>query len=221
MKKIETGAWFDVKLNEFKHILDFGPVAARRKQRAIYQIEQTGLLNYLTAGQKLLDIGCGKGYIGGEIKSRVDEIRVFDIDLLDRPTNRMRRIISQTFCTADACSMPFPDGIFDRTIVFFVMHHMESELQEYLLRESMRVTKKNNGIIFVAEDTISAGDINQLRVTIAADYRLNPDFGLNKPHTFRSKEEWMEIFSELDLKTIDIVDYHTGKVPHTFFALAN
>ncbi|MFC1627446.1 class I SAM-dependent methyltransferase [Patescibacteria group bacterium] len=210
----------DYSLNEVKHVLDFGPIANRRKRRAQYHIEQTGILDNIIPSGRYLDVGCGKGYVGGEIKSEVPDVEIFGVDLDDRPTNRMRKIVSGTFSTADACKLPFPGNSFDGTMVFFVMHHMPTETQEFLLKEAVRVTKKG-GLIFIAEDTVSQDDSSQLEITTRADRRLNPDFCLEKPHNFRSKDGWGVIFEDLGLTNERIVDYQSGKVPHTFFVLSN
>jgi len=219
MTRIEVGKFLDCSLNKVKHVLDFGPIANRRKERAKYHIEQTGILSDIHSNGRYLDAGCGKGYIGGEIKSRMSGIEMFGIDLEDRPTNRIKKIVSSTFSTADACKLPFLSKSFDGVMVFFVMHHMPTETQKILLEEVVRVTKEG-GHIFVAEDTVSQDDANQLEITMRADRRSNPDFYLEKPHNFRSKDEWVVIFKDLGLTSERTVDYQSGKVPHTFFMLS-
>ena len=209
----------DSLLNEVKHRLDFGPIAARRRRRAEHHVQQTGILEYILPNRSYLDVGCGKGYIGAEIKTSVRDVGMFGIDLDDRPTKRMQKVISHTFSTADARKIPLLKEIFDGTMVFFVMHHIDLGTQESLLKEVMRVTKKG-GYVFVAEDTVPRGDIDQWKRTMKADRRFNPDFKLKKPHTFRSKEEWLSIFERLNLTSIKVVDYQSGEVPHTFFALS-
>ncbi len=206
-------------LNEAKHRLDFGPITTRRKRRAEYHIRQTGIVEYIHPNQRYLSIGCGKGYIEGEIKSTVRDIKIFGVDLFDRPTKQIQEVISHTFATANACKIPFKKESFDGTMIFFVMHHMSLETQTDLLKEAIRVTKKG-GLIFIAEDTVPKGDINQWKTTIKADRKFNPDFQLKKPHTFRSKEEWLHIFRSLKLTETKTVDYQSGKISHTFFALS-
>ena len=219
VNKEAIGRFADNSLNEVKHLMDFGPIAARRSKRAHYHINETGLLDHISTGQQILDVGCGKGYIGGNIIKLIEGVQILSVDINDRPTKRMRGVTDDTFAKADACELPFSDESLDATISFFVMHHMPLKDQKRLLKENIRVTK-NSGLIFIAEDTVPTGDDGQMRITTEADRRFNPDLSLKKPHNFRSREEWVDLFDELDLNIEETVNYHSGKVPHTFFVLS-
>ena len=209
----------DFLLNEVKHKLDFGPIAEHRKRRAQFHIEEIEIMKEIAPRACILDIGCGKGYVGGELKSKDESLDIFSVDLGDRPTKRMRKITSETFSMADASVLPFPDKSFDGVMVFFVMHHMPTNTQLKLLKEAKRVVKQE-GHIFVLEDTVPEFDNSQLEITEKADKRFNPDFFLNKPHNFRSENKWNEVFCDLGLTLQRTVNYRSGKVPHTFFLLS-
>lgn len=216
--RTELGQALVGKVNEVKHLLDFGPIAARRDKRAHYQLEHAEIGEFIVSGGTYLDIGCGKGYIRKSLEGLKPSVRVFGCDLYDRPTKRMRRLTSNTFTTSDGLNLPFPEASFNGVSLFFVLHHVPFEKHERLLKESMRVIR-DDGYIFVAEDTVNFGDVKQWKVTNKADRKFNPDFGRKQPHDYRSAEDWKSMFAENGLLVVREISYQTGKVPHTFFVL--
>ena len=214
----ELGQSLAYTVNEIKHLLDFGPLAARREKRAEYQLEQTEIGEFIVSGGAYLDLGCGKGYIRRCLEQLKPGVYVFGCDISDRPTKRMRQSTSETFATADGLNLPFPDATFDGVSLFFVLHHVPFEEQEKIIEESVRVVK-GGGYIFVAEDTVEPNDVKQLEITRSADRRFNPTFGLNRPNDYRSSEDWRTMFNGNGLKVIREKEYRTGNVPHTFFVL--
>lgn len=216
--RTELAQTFISAVSEVKHLLDFGPIAARRDRRALYQLEQTKIGEYIVSGDMYLDVGCGKGYIRRHLEQLKPNVRVFGCDIDDKPTKRMKLATSQTFTTADGSSLPFPDRSFDGAMIFFVFHHTPHEIQERILLESIRVVR-NGGYIFIAEDTVSKNDAKQWEVTLRADRKFNPEFGLKRPHDYRSSEEWKDLFFTNDLKLLNEISYYSGEVPHTFFVL--
>lgn len=216
--RTELGQTLIDTVNEAKHLLDFGPIAARREKRARYQLEQTEIDEFIVSGGRYLDVGCGKGYIRRSLEELKPDVRVYGCDFYDRPTKRMRQSTSATFATADGLNLPFPNARFDGVSLFFIFHHVPLEEQENLLKESVRVIK-GSGYIFVAEDTVNFGNAKQWEITRKADRRFNPSFRLNLPNNYRNAEDWKNMFSKNGLTVIREKHYQTGKVPHTYFVL--
>ena len=214
----EFGQSLAYTVNEIKHLMDFGPLAARREKRAQYHLEQTEIGEFIVSGGAYLDLGCGKGYIRRRLEQLKPGVHVFGCDIADRPTRRIRQSSSATFATADGLNLPFPDATFDGVSLFFVLHHVPFEEQENIVEESIRVVK-DSGYIFVAEDTVDPDDVKQMEITRRADRRFNPTFGLNRPNDYRSSEDWRTMFNRNNLTVIREKGYRTGNVPHTFFVL--
>jgi cyclopropane fatty-acyl-phospholipid synthase-like methyltransferase len=106
---------------------------------------------------RVLDVGCGRGEIIRHCM-RLD-IPAFGIDYAEVATLMTRETIAQeasalegrpavaAVCRSDAKRLPFPDGAFDRVLLFDVVEHLYPwELHEALL-EARRVLKDSGRLI--------------------------------------------------------------------------
>lgn len=90
-------------------------------------------------GPRLLDIGCGTGFIIRLAKSFFSEIH--GIDISPAMLARIKRSRGVTLHTGDIQKLPFRNGFFDLVTAYAVLHH----LRDYkgVLREVYRVLKRN------------------------------------------------------------------------------
>lgn len=103
----------------------------------------------LTAGTRLLDIGCAKGFMLHDLAELIPGIEVKGIDVstyaIDNAIADMRPHVS----VASAVELPFPDHSFDVVIAINTLHNLERDELIKALREIERVGR---GKAFVTVD---------------------------------------------------------------------
>jgi ubiquinone/menaquinone biosynthesis C-methylase UbiE len=99
----------------------------------------------LSAGQRVLDVGCGTGTLAIEAARTVGSSgRVEGIDpsseMIARAKSKAPTNLSNPrFQEAGIESLPFPDNSFDSVLSSLMFHHLDSELQKTGLAEILRV----------------------------------------------------------------------------------
>ncbi|HEU5473184.1 MAG TPA: methyltransferase domain-containing protein [Actinophytocola sp.] len=112
------------------------------------------LLDRLTAGQSLLDVGCGPGTITADLAALVAPGRVVAVDqaadVLDdaRAVAAERGLTNVEFRTGDVAALDFPDGTFDVVHAHQVLQHVADPVGA--LREMRRVCRP--GGVIAARD---------------------------------------------------------------------
>lgn len=103
--------------------------------------------NYLTKGDKVLDLGCGNGRYYELFKNK--EIDYIGVDSSEKLVNIAKeKYPAVKFQAEDALNLPFPDNHFDKIYSIAVLHHIPSkELRMEFLKESKRVLKKDGILI--------------------------------------------------------------------------
>lgn len=105
------------------------------------------LKDWMFAGEKFLDLGCGNGRFIELFKEQ--NIEYFGVDNSERLIKIAKeRYPQETFQTVDALNLPFPDNFFDKVLCVAVLHHIPSD--EYRIRflsEAKRVLKPGGALI--------------------------------------------------------------------------
>ena len=149
---------------------------------------------FIDTGDRVLDIGAGGGWIGENVsKSRSASVTLLDVSDMNRTSFPLR--------VYDGKHMPFSDAFFNVSLLVFVLHHCEDQIQ--VLREAVRVSGKR---IIIFEDTFR----NSLEKFLAGlnDWISNSPFFLadplkmNMPFHYRRVEEWEDIFKKFSLKVM-------------------
>ena len=107
------------------------------------------------AGNRILDVGCGAGTAEVHIGQHVSQTRLVGVDLILERVMRAKRETAAhnqraRFATADACRLPFRDGVFDSTFCVAVLQHV-GEVDE-AVREFVRVTRIGGRVVAVEPD---------------------------------------------------------------------
>jgi ubiquinone/menaquinone biosynthesis C-methylase UbiE len=101
----------------------------------------------LKAGQRVLDIGCGKGFLLHDLAAAVPGLKIAGLDLSSYAIENAMSEVREFLQVGDAVSLPYPDGYFDLVISVNTLHNLRLPGLEIALREIGRVGKKNKYIV--------------------------------------------------------------------------
>ncbi|HEY3436978.1 MAG TPA: methyltransferase domain-containing protein [Actinotalea sp.] len=117
------------------------------------------LLPHLSAGQSLLDVGCGPATITVDLARRVAPGEVVGVDVsaavleIARETAAGAGVTNVRFQTGDALALPFADDTFDVVHAHQLLQHLTDPVGA--LRELRRVTRPG-GVVAVRDADFSA-----------------------------------------------------------------
>jgi SAM-dependent methyltransferase len=94
-------------------------------------------------GDKILDIGCGKGFQLFELTQLCPGVEVYGIDVSTYAIDNAKEEIKDRTQVGNANSLPFPDKHFDFVFSINTLHNLHSYDLDKALREMERVGKKN------------------------------------------------------------------------------
>ncbi|HEX7749444.1 MAG TPA: class I SAM-dependent methyltransferase [Bordetella sp.] len=97
----------------------------------------------LKAGDKVLDIGCGKGFLLYEMSLLEPGLEICGIDISPYAIEHAKEEIRDRLQVANAIQLPFPDDHFDLVFSITTLHNLHNYDLDKALREMERVGKKN------------------------------------------------------------------------------
>ncbi|WP_216916680.1 class I SAM-dependent methyltransferase [Nocardia noduli] len=101
-------------------------------------------------GDRVLDIGCGTGYLTRRLAAIVDSGTVVGIDPSAAGIDRARRITEESNCTYStgvAESLPAEDDSFDVVANCLMLHHLPEDLRPTALAEMRRVLRPGGRLL--------------------------------------------------------------------------
>jgi ubiquinone/menaquinone biosynthesis C-methylase UbiE len=144
------------------------------------------LAPHLGAGQAVLDVGCGAGYVAWQLAERLR----CDVQAVD--VGDFRRVPVGRFSVFDGLRLPFPDRCFDAVLLSFVLHHMPDVYKPFLLAEARRVSR---GKVLVLEDT-PRNPLDRLFSWWHGE-RFRQRVGSRESFGFLSGAEWTRLFGRM------------------------
>ena len=100
----------------------------------------------IKAGSKILDVGCGKGFLLYDFTKVVPGVEIYGIDVSSYAIANSKPEVSRHLHVANATKLPFPDNHFDLVYSLNTLHNLHAYDLELALREIERVGKNHKYI---------------------------------------------------------------------------
>ena len=97
----------------------------------------------LNSNSKILDIGCGKGFLLYEFTKLLPGIEICGIDISNYALKHSKKEVSDLLYFGNAVDLPFESNYFDLVISINTLHCLNSYELDNALREMERVGKLN------------------------------------------------------------------------------
>ena len=97
----------------------------------------------LKAGDKVLDIGCGKGFLLYDLKQALPSLEVAGLDISSYALSKADPTLAPFLTRGTAAKLPYEDDSFDLVISITTLHNLHCYNLDKALREMQRVGKKN------------------------------------------------------------------------------
>ena len=95
---------------------------------------------------KILDVGCGKGYLLFDFLKVIPDAEIFGIDISNYAIENSKKEIRKNLQTGNATELPWPDNYFDLVYSINTFHNLHNYDLDKALREFDRVGKNNKYI---------------------------------------------------------------------------
>jgi protein-L-isoaspartate(D-aspartate) O-methyltransferase len=103
----------------------------------------------LKAGDRILDVACGKGFLLHELTRAVPGVEVAGIDISDYAIGHAKDEIKSSLQVGNATSLPFPDNSFDFVVSLGGLHNLPIMHLYDAVREIERVGRGTSKYIMV------------------------------------------------------------------------
>jgi SAM-dependent methyltransferase len=101
----------------------------------------------LRPGHRVLDVGCGKGFLLHEFTRAVPGLEVAGLDVSRYALNNAKEEVKPFLREGDAASLPYPDRSFDLVVSINTLHNLRLPELERALREIGRVGRGHSYIL--------------------------------------------------------------------------
>jgi protein-L-isoaspartate(D-aspartate) O-methyltransferase len=101
----------------------------------------------LKSGDKILDVGCGKGYLLYELTQAVPGIEIVGLDISEYAIKNAKEEVKLFLQAGNATALPYPDNTFDFVVSILTLHNLYNYELQQALQEIERVGKQNKYIV--------------------------------------------------------------------------
>jgi ubiquinone/menaquinone biosynthesis C-methylase UbiE len=137
----------------------------------------------LAANARVLDVGCGKGFMMYDFKLLMPEIEIRGVDISQYAYDHAKLEMQPVMTVADAKELPFGDKEFDLVIAINTLHNLPIEDCKRALREVERVSRQHS---FVMNDAWR----NDAERKAMLSWNLTA-------LTYMHVEDWKKLFAEV------------------------
>lgn len=184
--------------------------AARRGHKHSNKRYLQLLLERLTTGSKILDIGCGSGV--PITKSLAKGHEVTGVDISPKQIERARTMVPEaTFLEGDIMEVSFPHEVFDAVVSFYAIIHIPREEHMELLGRVRRMLRKG-GLLLAT--------LGSDAWTATEEYE---PFGVAMHWSHYGPEEYKRMLSEVGFRVLKSSierEEFQGELEETFYVLA-
>ena len=100
----------------------------------------------LPKNPKILDVGCGKGFLLFDFLKVIPDAEIYGIDISEYAINNSKEEIKNHLQVGNAIKLPWPDDYFDLVYSINTFHNLHNYELDKALREFERVGKQNKYI---------------------------------------------------------------------------
>jgi ubiquinone/menaquinone biosynthesis C-methylase UbiE len=184
--------------------------SASWSDQSVIEMEIQAIANYLTDGDKVLDVGCANGY--SSINFARDKkiiLRGLDyipqmIEYANLHLSKVRHLLTgqAEFAVGDITALEEPSNTYDKVVVIRVVINLgDWENQIKGLRECIRVLKPG-GTLLLSEATVQGWqNLNHFR----REWQL-PDIPMPPFNTYLDQDKVIEVVSP-DLQLVELVNF--------------
>ncbi|MBC7350385.1 MAG: class I SAM-dependent methyltransferase [Candidatus Aminicenantes bacterium] len=142
-------------------------------------------------GEKILDVGCGEGYLSEKIASCGALVKAIDLNpkAIASARNRVKNERLE-FRELDAAELDYPEAFFDKIVSFCVIEHFVDD--EKVLFQLARMLKPGGRLVFSADSLSNPGITDNERERHRRRYAVK---------SFYTKEKIVEKLQKVGLKT--------------------
>jgi SAM-dependent methyltransferase len=162
------------------------PVYEKRIQTLVEVIS-----GHLAAGDRVLDVGCGSGALGGSLIAR-NGARGITVDGLEKHPRGGEPIHVVAY---PGETFPLEENSYDVVIVADVLHHERDP--DKLLREAVRVSRR----LVIIKDHQVNGPLAYPRIALI-DWAANAPYGVPCLYRYNTPAQWSEIAKRFELETV-------------------
>jgi cyclopropane fatty-acyl-phospholipid synthase-like methyltransferase len=136
----------------------------------------------LKPGMRVLDVGCGKGFLVKDLMLECPGLDVFGLDISHYALMNCEKDVIGRLHLGSADSLPFPDGSFDCVLSLNTIHNLERDRAVVAMREIQRLS---GGRAFVQVDSYRTPEEREIAISwiITARFHDYP-------------EGWIKVFEE-------------------------
>ncbi len=128
----------------------------------------------LKPGMRVLDVGCGKGFLVKDFMLECPGLEAFGLDISRYALMNCEKEVIGRLHLGDAVSLPFPDRSFDCVVSLNTIHNLERKDVVVAMREIQRLS---GGRAFVQVDSYRTPEEREIAVSwiITARFHDYPD----------------------------------------------